>query len=109
MTILAPTPQELHARVRAISVKMLDALERTVEQINPPPPERPALPLTVARRQMANLLGVPALCHRARCRRTNTCDGEPAHCLSVCIPALPHEVLARILSVKAMRQQLRRR
>jgi hypothetical protein len=58
---------------------------------------------------MANLLGVPALCHRARCRRTNTCDGEPAHCLSACIPALPHEVLARILSVKAMRQQLRRR
>ena len=34
---------------------------------------------------------------------------EPAHCLGTCIPALPQGVLTRILSVKAMRQRMRRR
>jgi hypothetical protein len=58
---------------------------------------------------MVNLLGVPALCERGRCRRSKLCQGEPAHCLTGHLHALPHELLARVLSAKAMRQKLRKR
>jgi len=110
MTIPAPTPQDIQVRVRAISAKMLDAAEHMLDRFNTPePPGQPPLPLNVARRQMANILGLPPHCHRARCRRMKTCDGEPHHCLSARLPALPHGVLARILSVKAMRRRMRRR
>ncbi len=119
MTIPAPTPAhtpaadaqaaQVRARIRDLQLKGLAVADRILDSLRAEPPERAPLPLIVARRQMANILGVPALCHRARCRRLKACDGEPAHCLSACIPALPHEVLARILSVKAMRQRLRRR
>ena len=108
MTISALTPHEHQARVRATSAKMLDAAEHVLDRINNPEPAAPR-PLNVARRQMANILGLPPLCHRARCRRLKICDGEPAHCLGTCIPALPQGVLTRILSVKAMRQRMRRR
>jgi len=117
MTIPAPTPAhtadaqaaQVRARIRDLQLKGLAVADRILDSLRAGPPERAPLPLTAARRQMANILGVPQLCHRARCRRLKACDGEPAHCLSACIPALPHEVLARILSVKAMRQQLQRR
>jgi hypothetical protein len=110
MTIPAPTPQDIQVRVRAISAKMLDAAEHMLDRINTPEPLAPVpLPLNVARRQMANILGLPPHCHRARCRWTKTCDGEPVHCLNICMPALPHGVLARILSIKAMRRRMRRR
>ena len=69
----------------------------------------PPLPLTIARRQMANILGLPPRCHRARCRRLKICGGEPVHCLGACLPALPDGVLVRILSVKAIRRRGRRR
>jgi hypothetical protein len=92
-----------------LQLKGLDVADRILDSLQAGPPERAPLPLTLARRQMANLLGVPALCHRARCRRLKVCDGEPSHCLGACLPALPHEVLARILSIKAMRQRVRRR
>jgi hypothetical protein len=117
MTIPAPTPAhtadaqaaQVRARIRDLQLKGLDVADRILDSLQAEPAERAPLPLTVARRQMANMLGVPQLCHRARCRRTQTCDGEPAHCLGACLPALPHDVLARILSAKAMRQRLRRR
>jgi hypothetical protein len=110
MTISAPTAHEHQARVRALGAKLLDAAEHALDRIgNPQPAAAAPLPLNVARRQMANILGLPPLCHRARCRRTKACGGEPAHCLGACIPALPHDLLARILSTKAMRRRMRRR
>jgi len=117
MTIPAPTPAhtadaqaaQVRARIRDLQLKGFAVADRILDSLQAEPAERAPLPLTVARRQMANMLGVPQLCHRARCRRTQTCDGEPAHCLGACLPALPHDVLARILSAKAMRQRLRRR
>jgi hypothetical protein len=110
MPTSAPTAKDIQARVRAINAKIIDAIEHTVDQVQTQAIEPPApLPLAVARRQIANILGAPQLCRRRRCRRTKTCDGEPVHCLSVCLPALPDGVLMRILSVKAMRQRMRRR
>lgn len=119
MTAPAPTPAHtaadtshrarVQARIRDLQLKSLDIAERILDGLRAEQPEPPALPLTIARRQMANLLGMPALCHRARCRRLKACDGEPTHCLNTCIPALPEGVLTRILSVKAMRKRMRRR
>jgi len=98
----------IQARIRELSLKTLDVAEGILDRLQKRQAEPPALPLTVARRQMVTLLGVPSLCHRRRCRRTRMCHGEPAHCLNVCLHALPPELLARVLPVKAMRQRLRR-
>lgn len=105
----APTQKDIQARIRSVSMMMLDLAERAIERVQQPADEVEALPLTVARRQMVNLFGVPALCHRGRCRRTKLCQGEPAHCLGTCLHALPHELVARVLSVKAMRQRRRKK
>lgn len=117
MTIPAPTPAhtsaaaqavQIRARVRELQLKGLDVADAILDRLQPQQAEPPALPLTVARRQMVNLLGVPALCARGRCRRRKLCQGEPAHCLTPCLHVLPHELIARVLSTKAMRQRVRR-
>ena len=118
MTIPAPTPAhnsaaaqaaQIRARVRDLQLKALDIADGILDSLQAKRDTQPSLPLTVARRQMVNLLGVPSLCERGRCRRSKLCHGEPAHCLTVCLHALPHEMLARVLSVKAMRRRVRRR
>jgi hypothetical protein len=114
MTIPAPAPAGSHrahiqARMRELQFKMLDVADGILDSLQAKREAAPALPLVVARRQTVNLLGVPALCERGRCRRTKLCHGEPAHCLTVCLHVLPHELLARVLSVKAMRQRVRNR
>ena len=43
-----------------------------------------------------------------RCRRTKACSGEPAECLAVYLPLLPHEALAGVLSLKQVRRRGRR-
>lgn len=114
MTIPAPVPAGSHraqfqARVRELQLKGIDVADGILDSLQAKREAAPSLPLTVARRQTVNLLGVPTLCHRGRCRRTKLCHGEPAHCLTVCLHVLPHEALARVLSVKAMRQRVRNR
>jgi hypothetical protein len=120
MTIPAPTPAhtaapaaaqatQIRARIRDLQLKGLDVADGILDGLQAKREAAPALPLAVARRQTVNLLGVPALCEHGRCRRTKLCHGEPAHCLAVCLHVLPHEALARVLSVKAMRQRVRRR
>ena len=110
----APTRSDraqVQARIRELAFKSLDIADGILDKLKAEQaaPEPPALPLTIARRQMVNLLGVPALCHHRRCRRSKLCTGVPSHCLTVHLHALPHELLARVLSTKAMRQRVRRR
>jgi hypothetical protein len=119
MTLPAPTPAhtsaaaaqaaQVRARVRELQLKSLDVVEGILDGLNAGRAKPPALPLAAARRQMVNACGVPRLCERGRCRRTKLCQGEPSHCLAACLPALPHELVARVLSAKAMRQRVRRR
>ena len=106
-----PMDPQFAARLRELQLKGLDVADGILEKLKgeQAPPAPPPLPLNVERRQMVNLLGVPALCHHRRCRRSKLCTGEPAHCLSACLHALPHETLARVLSRKAMRQRVRKR
>ncbi|HXD44522.1 MAG TPA: hypothetical protein VN655_05235 [Pseudolabrys sp.] len=104
-----PVDPQIQARIRALSLKSLDIAEGILDSLQASQAQPPALPLAAARRQMIGLLGVPALCERRRCRRTRLCSGEPAHCLSVYLPVLPHELVARVLSMKAIRQKNRRR
>jgi hypothetical protein len=107
----AHTPAQVQARIRALAFKSLDIADGILERLKAEQgtPEPPALPLTIARRQTVNLLGVPTLCHHRRCKRAKVCTGEPSHCLTVNLHALPHELLARVLSTKAMRQRSRRK
>lgn len=113
MSAPSPTPAsqraQVQARIRELQMKSLEVADGILDKLLEKSAEPPALPLAIARRQIVNLCGVPALCHHRRCRRTKACGGEPAHCLSVCLHALPHELLARVLSTKAMRQRIRRR
>jgi hypothetical protein len=101
----------LRARLREMQFKALDIADGILDKLKAgqTEPASPPLPLIVARRQMVNILGVPSLCERGRCRRSKLCTGEPAHCLTVHLHALPHEMLARVLSRKAMRQRVRKR
>jgi hypothetical protein len=118
MTLPAPTSApdsaaaqsaQIRARVRDLQLKSLDVVEGILDTLTAGQAQPPALPLAAARRQMVNLFGVPALCERGRCRRRKLCQGEPSHCLAACLPALPHELVARVLSARAMRQRVRRR
>jgi hypothetical protein len=90
-------------------LKSLDIADCILDSLQAKREAQPSLPLAAARRQMVNLFGVPALCERGRCRRRKLCQGEPSHCLAVCLPVLPHELVARVLSARAMRQRVRRR
>ena len=65
MTLPAPTPHEHQARVRALAARLLDTAELALDRMQQDKPPAAALPLTLARRQMANLLGLPRLCSRA--------------------------------------------
>ena len=118
MTLPAPTrthtaaaaqAAQIRARARDLQLKSLDVVEGVLDRLSAEQAQPPALPLAVARRQLVNACGVPKLCERGRCRRTKLCQGEPSHCLAACLPALPHELVARVLSVKAMRRRTRLR
>ena len=104
-----PIDPQIQTRVRALAFKSLDIVDGILDRLKAEQAEPPALPVHMARRQIVNVCGVPKLCERGRCRRTKLCQGEPAHCLAACLPALPHELLARVLSTKAMKQRLRRK
>jgi hypothetical protein len=45
-------------------------------------------------RWLANLIRLPALCARAKCRRAQACRGEPHRCLTRYAPLLPEDALA---------------
>jgi broad specificity phosphatase PhoE len=44
------------------------------------------------RRMQANLLGFPALCAKAACRRARKCSGNPAVCMDDIGSDVPHDV-----------------
>jgi hypothetical protein len=46
-------------------------------------------------------------CGRSSCRRGRCCRGEPKRCLQGAIPALPAEMIERLLTTKTRRQRAR--
>jgi hypothetical protein len=51
----------------------------------------------VARRALANTLGLWNFCPQFRCRRTRCCRGEPSHCLRIALPLLPPDALDELM------------
>ena len=68
---------------------------------------RPAPPVVVARRQLANSLHLCQRCANRRCRRVQSCQGEPLHCLHAIVPSLPPDTLAGILRKQPARRRRR--
>jgi len=99
LTTPAPTAAELarradddarlhiQQRARHIQCKIVDACEGYVDQLTQAQATR-KLALADARRQYANALHASAVCEKAACRRRRSCQGEPADCLRVLLPAL---------------------
>jgi hypothetical protein len=97
---------DVRDRITRTSHKMLDVIDRILDQLAPPAPRLGSPPPDVRRRQLANILHLFTLCPRSTCRRSGCCRGEPLHCLRIAIPLLPPEAFAGILTP---RQRHRRR
>ncbi|MBI1204390.1 MAG: hypothetical protein GC182_17965 [Rhodopseudomonas sp.] len=78
-------------RIDTLKDKMLDRVETLLDRLTPPSAND--LPLAVARRQIANLVGAPHFCARKLCRRGHACRGEPRHCLAAMLPLLPPDTV----------------
>jgi hypothetical protein len=81
--------------IQRIAREVLDGLDRVLDAMTPPPANKP--PLSVVRRQTANMLGLARLCANNTCRRARCCRGEPLHCLRTTIFLLPPEQIERLL------------
>jgi hypothetical protein len=79
-------------RVTAIQARLFDAIEAILDAL-PPRAAAVALPLSVRRRQVANILQVWRFCDRNLCRRSGCCRAEPLHCLHAGLPLTPAEML----------------
>ena len=87
---------DLGERITRISHKMLDTVDVVLDKLTPAP-EAARPPLAVARRQVANLLGLWQLCANRACRRSRCCRGEPSECLRYALPLLPPDMVAGLM------------
>lgn len=95
-----PAAATMAARIDAIKMKILDAMEGLVDDLQSQrkaasAPDDP-LPLTEARRQLVHILRLPRICARASCRHSGTCRGDPLNCLCVALPLLPPDIVATL-------------
>jgi hypothetical protein len=81
-------------KIDRLKGKVLDRLDALLDRIAPQPASD--LPLVLARRQIAHLVGAPLLCSRKLCRRTRACRGEPRQCLAAIVPLLPPDKVAAL-------------
>lgn len=79
--------QARRARIDQLKGKMLDRVDAALDRLAPQPADH--VPLVLARRQIANLVGAPQFCARKLCHRRRACCGEPRHCLAAVVPLLP--------------------
>ena len=79
--------RRIHQRATALQMNVLDAFEHILAQVAREQ-ETDALARADERRQYANMLHAAEVCSRRRCRRTHSCQGEPADCLRVLLPAI---------------------
>jgi hypothetical protein len=99
----ADTGKTIHARVGKIHMQMLDVIERMLGELAAPPAS--GAPRAVARRQVANTLGLWRFCARSTCHRSRCCRGEPRHCLHYALPLLPAEMLESLLTTRKERRR----
>jgi hypothetical protein len=84
--------EEFENRIHSAQLKLLDAIEATIEKLAPKPepvPEPVNPPIPVFRRLVANKIALWKWCPQNRCRRSHCCRGEPLHCLCIVFPLLP--------------------
>jgi hypothetical protein len=93
----------IQERIRHISSRVLDGIEAVLATLNKAPAARQP-PLAVARRALANTLGLWHFCGQRSCRRSHCCRGEPSHCLNIALPLLPPGLLAGLTARKRRRR-----
>jgi hypothetical protein len=96
------TRQAIGDRVARIQMTMLELAERVLAELAPQPSQPPPI---VARRQLANTLGLWRFCARSTCRRSRCCRGEPKECLQCALPLLPAETIEGLLATKKDRRR----
>jgi len=95
-----PAAATMAARIGTIQMKILDAMEGLVDDLQSQrkaasAPDNP-LPLTQARRQLVHILRLPRICARASCRRSGACRGDPLDCLCAALPLLRPDIVATL-------------
>jgi hypothetical protein len=53
--------------------------------------------VAVARRQLANMVGLWQFCAQRTCRRARCCLGEPSQCLRIALPLLPPDMVEGLM------------
>lgn len=99
---------QIQQRIRATQLKLVEACERNVDEITSRQEAR-ALSVADERRQYANALHASKVCARPRCRRTQSCQGDPADCLRVVLPAIGLDKALAHLIERQKRPKRRRR
>lgn len=84
---VADTRQTNHRRAIEMQARMLDAFEHVLDGLAREQTTR-ALAVADERRQYANALHAAQFCAHAHCRGRRSCQGEPADCLRVLLPAI---------------------
>ena len=107
--------QKINANIARIQSKIVDTAEHIIDVVavdlkKPETGRAPAQksPVIVARRQIANMLGVSQFCANPACRRSHCCRGEPAHCLQSVVPLLPAQAFDGLLRIKRSRRPTRK-
>ena len=98
--------RRIHRRATALQMNVLDAFEHILNQLAHEQ-EQSALAVADERRQFANMLHASEFCTHRRCRRTRSCQGEPADCLRVLLPAIGLD--KAVAHLVARRQRPRRK
>jgi hypothetical protein len=98
-----PTRQAINERLARLQMKIFDAAEQVLDRMTAP--QADTAPVSVARRQLANTLGLWRLCARSTCRRGRCCRGEPKHCLQFALPLLPAEIIQSLLPPRRTRRR----
>ena len=101
------TRRRIHQRATALQMNVLDAFEHILDQVAREQ-QASALALADARRQYANMLHAAEVCENARCRHTHSCQGEPADCLRVLLPAIGLDKAVAHLVARRQRPQRKR-
>ena len=99
--------RHVQQRTRQVQLTIVDACERIVDQLTQAQKRR-ALARADERRRYANMLHAPEVCSRPRCRRTQICQGEPADCLRVLLPAIGFDKAVAHLVARRKRPQRKR-
>ena len=83
----AETQRQTRRRAIGMQGRILDAFDHILDELTHQQTTR-ALAAADERRQFVNMLCGWKVCDKAACRRRQSCQGEPADCLRVLLPAI---------------------